>query len=270
MRKALLTVTTLAFGFHASTAALGEIIDDRAVQTGEFQLALTMVELIGPESARSIEEIIPPDEVVTWDIYVPDSYLPDKPAGLMVYISPTPSGKIPRGWKSVMDQRNMIWIAASRSGNKVAVLRRAAYAIIAPTLAGKHYEIDRERIYLSGLSGGGKMASMVASDHPQLFKGAIYNCGVNFWGEQPPRQFELIKRNHYVFVTGTHDQALEPTKKVHRQYRRAGVENSKLMVIRNMSHRNPGSFDFDEALQYLDSRIAVQHSAGAQPIEAER
>ncbi len=225
------------------------------MRTGEFQLTLTLAEVLGADSARNAEKIISPDEPVTWDIYVPDNYRPDRPAGLMVYISPTSSGKIPRGWKAVMDQRNMIWIAARRSGNRVLVPRRVVFAIVAPTLAGKHYEIDGERIYVSGLSGGGKMASMVATDYAHLFKGAIYNCGVNFWDKHPPRQFALIKQNHYVFVTGTLDQALEPTKKVYEQYREAGVENSKLMIIRNMTHRNPDSFEFDAALQFLDSRI---------------
>jgi len=255
MRKNLLSAATLVFLLSANGAVSGETDAGSAVRTGEFQLTLTLAEVIGADSARNAEKIIPPDEPITWEIYVPDSYRPDNPAGLVVYISPTPSGEIPRGWKSVMDQRNMIWIAANRSGNRVVVPRRVVFAIVAPTLAGKHYQIDRERIYLSGLSGGGKMASMVATDHAHLFKGAVYNCGVDFWDKHPPRRFELIKQNHYVFVTGTLDQALEPTKKVYKQYRSAGVENSKLMVIHDMTHRNPGSYDFDEALQYLDSRL---------------
>jgi len=269
MRKTLLTAAILASLICAFAAASGEIAVGGTVRTGEFQLTLTLGEVVGADTARAAEKIIPPDESITWDIYVPDNYRTDRPAGLMVYISPTPSGEIPRGWKSVMDQRNMIWIAARHSGNRVLVSHRVVFAIVAPTLAGRHYEIDRERIYLSGLSGGGKVASMVATGHAHLFKGAVYNCGVDFWDKHPPGQFELIRQNHYVFVTGTLDQALEPTKKVYKQYRRAGIENSKLMVIRGMTHRNPGSFDFDEALQYLDSRIAPQSSVGAQHNEAD-
>ena len=239
----------------AGSVAATDIAANDTVRTGAFQLTLTLAEVVGADSARNAGKIIPADEPISWEIYVPDSYRPDKPAGLMVYISPTPSGEIPRGWKSVMDERNMIWIAANHSGNSVLVPRRVVYAIVAPTLVGKQYQVDRERIYLSGLSGGGKMASMVATDHAHLFKGAIYNCGVDFWDKHPPRRFEQIKQNHYVFVTGTLDQALEPTKKVYRQYQKAGVENSKLMVIPDMTHRNPSSFDFDAALEYLDSRL---------------
>lgn len=264
-RKTCLTAAALAALFCADGAAGSQTATTGAVRTGEFRLTSTLAELVGADSARNAGKSIAPDEAITWDIYVPENYQVEKPAGLMVYISPTSSGALPRGWKSVMDERNMIWIAAKDSGNRALVSRRAVFAIVAPTLAGRHYTIDRERIYLSGLSGGGKMASMVATDFAQLFKGAIYNCGVDFWDEHPPGRFELIKQNHYVFVTGTLDQAREPTKKVYRQYRKAGVENSKLMVIQGMTHRNPGRYDFDEALQYLDSRRVAKVSADVPP-----
>ena len=225
------------------------------IQTGEFQLSTTMLQVVGESTARNAQKIVAADEPLSWDIYVPDDYRPNNPPGLMVYISPTPSGEIPRDWKTVMEEHNLIWVAANGSGNSVMVSRRALFAMVAPTLIQKQYKIDPERVYLSGLSGGGKMASMVATDNAHLFKGAIYNCGVDFWQQDPPKRFEQIKQNHYVFVTGTLDQALEPTKKVYKQYRQAGVENIKLMVIRNMTHRNPNRFKFSEAIEFLDSRL---------------
>ena len=227
------------------------------VQTGNFRLSSSMLQLAGENTARHAEKSVAPDELLTWEIYVPENYQPDNPPGLMVYISPTPSGEIPRDWETIMEDRNLIWVAANGSGNSVIVARRAIFAMIAPTLIQKYYKIDAKRVYLSGLSGGGKMASIVATDNAHLFKGAIYNCGVDFWQQDPPKRFEQIKQNHYVFVTGTLDQALEPTKKVYKQYRQAGVENIKLMVIHNMTHRNPNRFNFSEAIEFLDSRLNV-------------
>ena len=96
---------------------------------------------------------------------------------------------------------------------------------------------------------------MLAADYPHVFKGAIYICGINSLDKHPSKQFELFKQNHYVFVTGTWDHALDQTKRVHRQYLSSGVDNSKLMVIRNMTHANPSGSIFGEAIQYLDSRI---------------
>ena len=244
----MLTVTGLAL-------ALGTASATDAVRTGAFQLSSTMLELAGEEAAAVVASVIEPDERIVWEVFVPETYSPERPAGLMVYISPTRSGDIPRRWKQVMEEQNLIWISANRSGNRVITTRRAVFALLAPTLAGRHFAIDRERIYVTGLSGGGKMAGMVAADYPSVFKGAIFNCGINPLDSHPPRNFELFKSRHFVFVTGTLDQALEPTIEAHEGYVEAGVENSLLMVIEHMTHQNPSSYDFSKAIDYLDSRI---------------
>ncbi len=226
-------------------------------RTGAFRLTDTIAAIAGAEAATGIADVIAPDEALSWEVYVPERYDAGRPPGLMVYISPTYSGEMPRGWDRVMEERNLIWIAANRSGNSEIVGRRAVLAQIAPAVIGRDYTIDPERIYLSGLSGGGKMASMVATEHANVFKGAIFNCGVEFWDRATPRYLDLIRKNHYVFVTGTLDQALEPTKKAHANYLDAGVTNSKLMVIRDMTHRNPNRYVFAEAVGYLDARLAT-------------
>jgi predicted esterase len=198
------------------------------VRTGNLVLETTLPDLVGEQMAGRIEPFIPLDETVQWVTFVPSAYDPARPPGLLVYISPTQSGRVPRGWKDVLEAHNLIWVAANRSGNRELVTRRVLLATLAVEVAGRHYEIDTERIYVSGLSGGGKTASMVATDYPRLFRGAIYNCGVEVWDVDMPRHIEQIRQNRFVFVTGTYDQALEPTKRAHRTYVDAGIEHSKL------------------------------------------
>ena len=236
------------------TVVLAQPVENSAPQTGEFILGHTLAELVSDATATQIASVVPADELLEWQVYVPPTYDPARPAGLLVYISPTPSGEIPRGWSGVLDRHNVIWIGADRSGNSELVPRRVLLALLATSVARRQYAIDDERIYVTGLSGGGKTASMVATDQAQLFRGAIYNCGVEFWDREPER-IELIRQNRYVFVTGTYDQALRPTKRAFSAYKKAGVENSKLMVIRDMTHRNPDAYEFEEALRYLDARI---------------
>ena len=229
--------------------------EENSPATGEFDLTYTVTQLVGEQSAQGVAHVIEPNEPLQFSLYVPDSYDPENPPGVMVYISPTPSGDVPDSWKSVLDSENLIWIGAHQSGNRVIVARRVLFSILAPTVIDRDYRRDNERIYVSGLSGGGKVASRVATTQPGLFKGAMYNCGVDAIDVDDPRTLELVRANHFVFVTGEHDQARSPTKKVFRAYQKSGVENVKLMDIREMTHRNPDSFHFREAIEYLDSRI---------------
>ena len=152
-----------------------------------------------------------------------------------------------------MDEHNLIWISANESGNRALVPRRVLLSILAISAAQQTYAVDAERVYISGFSGGGKVASMVATDYAETFKGGIFICGVEFWQGERPRYFDYIKSNHYVFLTGDHDQALEPTKRVFRAYRKAGIESTKLMVIRNMGHSTPKNHDLAKAIAFLDS-----------------
>ena len=222
---------------------------------GAYQLERTLTDVLGEQRAAGLSGIWPPDRPVSWEIVVPESYDPASPAGLLVYISPLPHGRMPPRWEKVLAAKNLIWVSANKAGNSVNVQRRALFAVIAPTLIRSAYVIDPQRIYVTGLSGGGKMASMVATDHANLFKGAIYNCGVEFWDRHPPRRFEEIKQNRYVFITGEHDQARRPTRRVHGRYRKAGVTGVKLMVIPGMGHENPPAKEFAEAIDFLDARL---------------
>jgi hypothetical protein len=260
----LARILALAFGALAGNIALAESPGDGAAEsdvksatryrTGAFVLRLNAADLVNNAAEKPSTGILAADETIEWQVYAPDSYNPAQPAGVLVYISPTQSGEIPGGWASVLDKHNVIWIGADKSGNAEPVSRRVLLAMLAPGALDTMYAIDTERVYVTGLSGGGKTASMVATDQAQLFKGAIYNCGVEVWDVDLPERIKLIRENHFVFVTGTYDQALEPTRRAYRAYKKAGVNNSKLVVVRNMTHRNPNSYVFEDALKFLDAR----------------
>lgn len=223
------------------------------IKTGAFQLKATLPELLDVESQKTYSSVINMNEVIEWEVYVSKKYRPDKNPGLMVYISPTRSGKIPKQWLSLMDEYNLIWVAANQSGNNIDSRKRLMMAILATYVIDKNYSINLDRIYVSGLSGGGRMASISASLLPQLFKGAIFNCGVNFWGNIPPENIEAIKNNRFVFITGRNDFNLNDTKQVYRKYKKVGVKNVMLLINPIMGHFNPNKKDFEKAIRFLDS-----------------
>jgi len=249
-RGCLLTsLIALLFQVQAVNAAG---LDGTSVQTGEFSSRATVLELLGESSAQGYESLVSIDDPIQWQVYVPESYDPQKPAGLLVYISPTNSGQIPDDWKSLMEQYNLIWVAADNSGNNAPVVNRFTFALLATVLVDRYYRLDEKRRYISGFSGGGRVASMVATEYAKLFRGAIYNCGVNFWDDNPAVSIDQLKTNRYVFITGAKDFNKTDTRRVYGQYEKAGVEQIKLMVIPFMGHRNPGSRDYGKAIAWLD------------------
>ncbi len=132
------------------------------VRTGNFRESTTVVEVAGEEWAANFASYVDADQEVTWSIVVPDNYDSEIPAGVLVYISPSNSGRLPRNWDSVLAEKNLIWVSANRSGNRVDTRKRIAYGLLGPSFIAKNYKIDADRIYVAGLSGGGRVASILA------------------------------------------------------------------------------------------------------------
>jgi predicted esterase len=252
------------FALCASPICLADIAEP-AYKTGSYTERTTLVSLVGEAGAQSLAGVLDPNHEFEFDVYVPENYGPSSPAGLLVYVSPIDSGEIPGTWKQGFDRRNLIWVSVNRSGNTISRERRVAEAKVSVAFILQNYGIDPQRIYISGMSGGGQISSIVASLYPSLFRGGIFLCGVNPWSEgdadpwleNPPENFDAIKENRYVFLSGTEDFKLAATERVYRIYKKAGVESSKLIVIENMGHELPDARNFDRALGFLDTSVAV-------------
>ena len=221
--------------------------------TGELAVESTLIQLLGAQQAKLYDEIVPGDETITWQVYVPDNKTGQLP-GLFVYVSPHRSGQIDPRWKDVMDQQNLIYIAADRSGNRKPVNRRMVLATQAVRVAAQHWVFDNRKIMVSGFSGGGRVASMLAVQYPDVFTGALYICGVDFWKKSRVPQIEKLVQNRFVFLTGKKDFNREETRQVYRKYLKAGAEHSKLMEVSNLSHELPDARSLGEALDFLSGK----------------
>lgn len=246
----LLPVATLA----AAQDAAGPGSEAAAVRTGFYSVSLTPTTLFGESGAATMADVFGADEELEWQLYVPPSYDASQPAGAIVYVSPWSSGGPPKAWNALLDERNLIWIGAQNAGNDVPVARRMFLAMFGPMVLQRRYALDPGRIYIAGMSGGGKTASRVAALRPNIFKGGVFLSGALFWDEEAPPLLDVMKNLRYVFMSGSEDPALNETRRVQRRFIEAGVEQSKLIIVRDHGHRLPEAMYFARALDFLDGR----------------
>lgn len=251
MRYALMLMLALAC---APTAADEAAESDDGPRTGFFRVSLTPTELFGAEGASRVAEVFPADETLEWQLYVPPTYDAAKPAGAVVWISSYSRGGPPRAWNDSLRDRNLLWIGAQNAGNEVPVTRRMFLAMFGPMVLQRDYALDATRIYIGGFGGGAKTAMRVAALRPNIFTGGLFISGAQFWGRDEPPLIEAVRALPYVFMSGSMDYALEEVEDTHRAYRAAGVDRSKLIVIRNHRHKMPDSQNFERAVDYLDGR----------------
>ncbi len=248
------TVTTLLILILITPLAWGA--DEP--RTGYFREALTPLELLGEEGAKAIESVFPPDEKLTWQLSVPETYDPAKPAGVMVFIAWHENGGGKKAWTSVLEEQNLIWIGLIAGGDKHPINERMLKALLAQAVLQRDYKIDLDRYYLFGYSGGAHVAAMLATTRPELFKGALYYGAALHWGDKEPPKIDLVRQNRYVFMVGALDDDRRKMKRAAEKYRDAGVLNTAFVEVSNVDRKMPGPSYFEEAIKFLDGQMPVE------------
>jgi acetyl esterase/lipase len=216
----------------------------------DLQIQTTPRQLLGEQQATRYQEILEPEESISWQVYLPENDSNETP-GVLVYVSPMDTGRIDSRWREVMDRQNLIYIAANDSGNKIPTIRRMVLATLAVKALARQYSFDPGRINIAGFSGGGRVASRIASQYPEVFTGALYICGVDFWKKDQTPNVERLLRNRFVFLTGTRDFNRRETRQIQRRYIKAGAQHTKLIVVPGLAHQHPDAAYLNEALQFL-------------------
>lgn len=191
----------------------------------------------------------------TFDVVVPKSYRPGKPAALLVWVSPSRRGGISSSdLVEVLDKKDIVWVGANQSSNARSTWVRLGLALDAAYNMQRLYDIDPNRVYVAGYSGGGRVASALGMLFTDVFHGALCFMGVDYYRQVPvpykpgahwaagyPQPsgaaLELAeKRDRYVLVTGTLDFNRVQTQVYAERLRRDGFQHVTFLVRPGASH----------------------------------
>jgi len=207
---------------------------------------------------------------LTFEVLVPDSYEPSKPSALFIWVSSGDGGGPPGQLVSALGKHNTIFVGANQTGNEQPVVKRIGAAIDAAHNMPLLYNIDTNRIYISGNSGGGRCASEAAIVFSDVFTGgAFYVIGCNhydnipvgdgsnkfypgFWPEKNKKLLALAKDHYFVFLTGSKDMNRLGTIGTCKAYGQDRFEHCKYIEVPDMGHSTPPAEYFEEGFTFLD------------------
>lgn len=206
----------------------------------------------------------------SFDILLPKNFRKDDPHGMFIWISASDKPSIPAEWEPVLAEKKLIFIGAHKSGNPRSIFDRMRLAIDANYNVRKLATIDPARVYLSGFSGGARVASMLGVCYADLFPGTICCMGVNFYTDVPTldgkQTFRISYLPHddfvkiaktgcrYVLITGEKDFNLPNTQAVYENgFQKEGFKAVELLNIPAQGHQPPKAEWLKKAIEFLDA-----------------
>ena len=230
-----------------------------------------------------------PDRVLddeTMHVRLPAGYDPREPAGLLVWSSPTTRGSIPRVFGPALDELNLVCIGSDNTGNDRDVPDKFQMVFDAVATAQQRFHIDDRRIYITGMSGGGKVTSILAMCFPDVFTGSIPIVGLGSyslldesWGKhrnayfaEPRWRLLKLARAHRMAPMGgppdfNYDEMQERVARLEVN----GFTNIRFFSYPDMAHVMPTADRFAEALQWIDApwrQVREQERARAESLLA--
>lgn len=171
----LLCAATVAFAADPALAPGSQIIrfPASAVQSSAEEVKARLHSIEDPGAFDITTE--------KFQLIVPKNYKPAEAWGLFIWISAGDDARIAPDWEAALAERKLLFIGAVQSGNKRNIFDRIRLAVDASVGMRKRCRIDEQRIYVSGFSGGARVASMVGVCFADLFSGALPFMGVNFY-----------------------------------------------------------------------------------------
>jgi dienelactone hydrolase len=212
--------------------------------------------------------------LATQELFVrlPKNYNPTAPAGLLVWIDPNEAGLIPGSYESALDNLNIIAIGAAGMGNSREMSDRLQLALDGLATASHRFHIDPDRIYVSGLSGGGRLSSTALACFPEHFNAAIAVVGVScyenlptgtggFWsgGFRKPqgKLFARFQQHPLAIVTGDRDFNKNEIKRAFDVFTRDRC-NVKLFEWEDLGHTIPSPDRMQAIFEWIDAPAQTQ------------
>ena len=132
----------------------------------------------------------------TYNMYIPASYDGTEPYGLITFINSGNSGTIFNQWIPVLDEKKLIMISANNIGNSIAVVTRMGVAMAGSEKLQEVLNIDTNRVFTSGNSGGARSCAALLFFFPEYFQGMVPNCGSSY--------LRLVDQDYETFQPNSH------------------------------------------------------------------
>lgn len=174
-----------------------------------------------------------------YQLFVPKSYKKDQPASLVLFISAGDGQQGWKNWQPYCEKEGVFFAAPLGAGNSIPPGQRTRIILDVLDDVRRHFAIDPDVTYLTGFSGGGRMACAIGFALPEYFGGVIPLCGTNPIAGPTYLRHRIADRLSVAFVTGETDfNRKENEAYMGPWFQEIGIR-SKVWIVPKMGHVIP-------------------------------
>jgi enterochelin esterase-like enzyme len=259
--------------------------EPRKHRTGSFQVMFNEHHPLSPLREVIKRCRVSPTQSIDWEhaytlneepffVHVPSDYSPSTAYGLLVWVTPGKQAKIPQAWLDCLQKYKLIFVGANNVGNQHNVYtKRIPLTLDAVHNMPRYYNVDPKRIYITGLSGGGRVSSIMAMHYSDIFSGGLFIIGCNYWktvrvpgtsrsiwkqNMSRPIQKYLSRAMHhgrYVLLTGDTDGNRPQMQAYYADGYGRYFDHATYLQVKGMGHEPPPVKWFDLSIAYMVGAI---------------
>lgn len=206
-----------------------------------------------------------------YELFVPEPSADGK-YGLMVFVWPADDIQVPSGWWKVFRDKRMIYVASRKSSNIENIFdRRVPLALHGYEYVRRNYNLDTERVYIGGFSGGSRTAQRVAMAYPDVFRGVFLVGGSDTLGGKsgftlPSAQLSRLMqgRTRFVFSTGGDDSVNRAKDaRTRKNLEALCMQGVRVIPQNGVEHWVPDGRGFSRVVNELDRPVSENVEAAA-------
>lgn len=198
----------------------------------------------------------------SYELFVPKNYTDRKTWPVMLFISPSDRAMGWRSLKSLCMQQGIIFAGPHGAGNRCAIRKRVRIVLDVLDELRRDYNIDPDRCYIGGFSGGGRVACAIAFALPELFGGVVPVCAAGDLRSETWLRHRVIDRVSVAHVTGENDFNRGEVERYRGPWLKDVGVRSKVWTFPRMGHSVPTGAKWSPIWKWLEAGATKRRAYG--------
>ena len=200
----------------------------------------------------------------SYDFFRPSNFSDDEIRPLIIYVSPSNRSQGWHFWEAACRRHGVMYASPREAGNSVGFDRRVRVVLDILDDVRRRYQVDPDRTYLVGLSGGAAIAEQIAFRLPEFFGGLLCTGRMIDLPQNPSLRHRTRDRLSVALICGGRDP-VAPLVEFRDAHVLQGFNyRCEIEIVRRLGHRMPPSAVLEKAYLWMEEGVEQRRELAAQ------